>query len=84
MHAPCEVIHYMCVSMQFGGNTSSAVSMQITIFVLQLLHLPEGEAIECLVTRCREAEYRVWVKTMTELSIRSSWHYCLTVPFVLG
>ena len=42
-----------------GANTRRAVSMRSTIFVQQLLHQPEGATIARVVTRCREAEYRV-------------------------
>ena len=48
-----------------GANTRRAACMRSTFFVRQLLHQKEGETIARVVSRCREAEYRVWVKAMT-------------------
>ena len=47
-----------------GANTRRAACMRNTIFVRQLLHQKEGETIARVVSRCSEAEYRVWVKAM--------------------
>jgi len=48
-----------------GANTRRAACMRSTFFVRQLLHQKEGETIARVVSRCCEAEYRVWVKAMT-------------------
>jgi hypothetical protein len=48
-----------------GANTRRAACMSSTFFVRQLLHQKEGETIARVVSRCHEAEYRVWVKGIT-------------------
>ena len=49
-----------------GANTRRAVSKRSTTFVRHLVHQSEGTTIARVVSRCREAEYRVWVKAMAD------------------
>ena len=48
------------------ANARRTVSKRSTTFVRHLLHQSEGAVIARVVSRCREAEYRVWVKAMAD------------------
>jgi hypothetical protein len=54
-----------------AANTVRVVEMCDTIFVkdllLRVLHRNEGAIISKVVVRCKDAEYRTWLKTMTGL-----------------
>jgi hypothetical protein len=48
-------------------NTLLAVLKRNTTFVTDLLHHKEGATIAKIIRRCKPAEYRVWLKCMTEI-----------------
>ena len=63
-----------------GANTRRAVGMRSTKFVRQLLHQPEGATIARCISRCRSAEYRVWVKAMADrYPVQTYLHQCKLV-----
>ena len=49
-----------------GASRRRIVSKRSTTFVRHLLHRSEGATIARVVSRCRETEYRVWVKAMAD------------------
>jgi hypothetical protein len=49
-----------------GANRRRTVCKRSTTFVRHLLHRSEGATIARVVSRCREAEYRVWVRAMAD------------------
>ena len=63
------------------ANTRRAVGMRSTTFVRHLLHQQEGATIARCISRCRPAEYRVWVKMMADrYPVQSYLHRCGLVP----
>ena len=49
-----------------GANRRRTVCKRSTTFVRHLLHRSKGATIARVVSRCREAEYRVWVRAMAD------------------
>jgi ribonuclease HI len=48
-----------------AANNLRAVKLRGTIFAKDILHCDDGETILRIVSRCSDAEYRTWLKTVT-------------------
>jgi hypothetical protein len=69
------------------ANTCRVVSKRNSTFVRQLVHQSEGATIAQTVSRCQEAEYRMWVKAMAStlcrpISKESTKQHQQIAPFV--